>query len=229
MSEETPAERIAGDLALAIHLRMIRAGEALPSQSKIMSSYGVATGTAASALAKLRRAGLTRGEAGRGTFVLERPPMKANPVLDVMAAASMCRALSSTTFPAGTTHPTLDVGGDPDWEHSDRDPEKVIPPRRVDVSTLTTLDRSLLRWMSEAFLSAARRLVGNGPTEADQHLIDSARAILRDGAKRPDRQPAIAEFGGPKPPDEDVALRIWPERARQDHGDPLVPFLVENM
>lgn len=66
-STETPAERIAGDLALAIHQGLIRGGERLPSQTKLMKSYKVAMGTAASALAKLSAAGLTRGETGRGS------------------------------------------------------------------------------------------------------------------------------------------------------------------
>jgi len=107
---------------------------------------------------------------------------------------------------------------DPDWHDSTADPEKVWPPRTVDVSALNALDRHLLRWMSEAFLAAARRLVSVGQTDSDVHLVEAARAVLRDGARRPARQPAIAEQGGPTPADEDVALRIWPER-----GAPMDP------
>ncbi|MFH8813039.1 GntR family transcriptional regulator [Streptomyces hygroscopicus] len=227
-STETSAEQIAGDLALAIHQGSIRDGEKLPSQSKLMESYGVAMGTAASALAKLAAAGLIRTEPGRGTFATSRPnPFDPNPVLDVMAAAQMCRSLASLSFGPGETAPTLDVGGSPDWGTAWED-ENTMPPRRVDVSALAVLDRHVLRWMSEAFLTAARRLVARGVSDADQHLIASARAILRDGGHRPDGQQPIAHRGGPTPADEDVVLRIWPERAApvdpdQPWGDPNSP------
>ncbi|MER7666427.1 GntR family transcriptional regulator [Streptomyces sp. NPDC096193] len=45
--QESPAERIAGDLALAIHQGLIRGGERMPSQKELMAAYGVAMGTAA--------------------------------------------------------------------------------------------------------------------------------------------------------------------------------------
>lgn len=208
---ETPAERIAGDLALAIHQGLIRAGEKLPSQSKLMDSYGVAMGTVSSALGKLQAAGLIRASVGVGTFAEDPDRLWHNSaVLDVMAAAAMCRSLAAITF--GANGPTLAVGGSPDWDDPHTDPEKTLPPRMVDVSALAALDRHLLRWMSEAFLTAARRMVGSGQSDADIHLIASARAILRDGARRPDHQPGIAHMGGPIPDDEAVAFRIWPER-----------------
>jgi DNA-binding transcriptional regulator YhcF (GntR family) len=210
---ETPAERIAGDLALAIHQGLIRPGEKLPSQSKLMDSYGVAVGTVSSALAKLQAAGLIRTAVGVGTFAEDPDRLwHSSAVLDIMAAAAMCRDLAAITFGSNADHPTMTVGGSPDWDDPHADPEKVMPPRRVDVSALAALDRHVLRWMSEAFLTAARRMVGSGQSDADVHLIASARAILRDGARRPERQPGIAHMGGPIPDDEDVASRIWPER-----------------
>ncbi|MEU3521132.1 hypothetical protein ABZ770_38755 [Streptomyces sp. NPDC006654] len=81
-----------------------------------------------------------------------------------------------------------------------------MPPRRLDVGVLAALDRHVLRWMSEAFLSAARRLVARGVSDADRHLIESARAILRDGGRRPEGQPGIALSGGPTPAEEDALL-----------------------
>lgn len=68
---ENPAACIAADLAQAIHLGLIQPGEQLPSQSKLRQSYGVATATAQSALNKLAATGLTRSEAGRGTFAVD--------------------------------------------------------------------------------------------------------------------------------------------------------------
>lgn len=222
-STETAAEQIAGDLAVAIHQGSIQPGEQLPSQTKLMKSYGVAMGTAASALAKLSVAGLIRGERGRGTFALDpRRAFADSPVLDVLAASSMCRTLAAMSFGTNADSPTLGVGGSRDWGTAYEDAE-TLPPRQVDVSALAVLDRHLLRWMSEAFLSAARRLVGTGPSDADTHLIASARAILRDGGCRPEGQPGIAHSGGRKPADEDVVLRIWPERGepRDPNGPPF--------
>ncbi|MEJ8662221.1 GntR family transcriptional regulator [Streptomyces sp. MS1.AVA.4] len=213
---EGPAEQIAGDLALAIYQGLIPGGEQLPSQSKLMKSYGVAMATAAAALAKLSAAGLTRGVPGRGTYAVDVQRMQAHPVLEVMAAASLCRSLAALTFGPGEAAPTVGVDGDLDEDTSgDREP---VQPRQVEVSALILLDRQVLRWMSEAFLSAARRLVGAGQREADAHLLAAARAILRDGGRRPEGQPAIAIHGMRRPADEDVALRIWPER-----GDPAGP------
>jgi hypothetical protein len=74
------------------------------------------------------------------------------------------------------------------------------------------LDRTSCAELSEAFLAAARRVTGAGLADADARLVASARAILRDGGRRPDGQPAGAQMGGPEPADEDVAARIWPER-----------------
>lgn len=212
------ADGIAGDLALAIHQGLIRPDERLPTQKALMKSYGVAMGTAASALAKLAAAGLTRGEPGRGTFATNpRRAFTPNPILDVLAASSMCRSLAAMSFGRNTSSPTLEVGGSPDWNTA-YETENTMPPRRVDVAALADLDRHVLRWMSEAFLAAARRLVAAGVGDADTHLIASARAILRDGGQRPEGQAPIAISGGPAPADEDVVLRIWPER-----GDPLDP------
>jgi DNA-binding transcriptional MocR family regulator len=212
----TPAERIAGDLALAIHQGLIRGGERLPSQTQLMDSYKVAMGTAAAALAKLSAAGLSRGEPGRGTFAVDLDRARPLPVLDVMAAASLCRHVAAASFPPGTA-PTMDVGGDPDW-NTEYAHEKTAPPRQVDVSALAALDRHVLRWMSEAFLAAARRLVGSGRSEADEHLIAAARSILVSGGRRPEDQLPIAVHG-PRPEGGDVALRIWPERGLLDYPD----------
>lgn len=221
---ETSPEQIAGDLAVAIHQGSVRDGERLPSQPKLAESYGVSAGTVAAAMAKLATAGLVRTEPGRGTFATSRPsPFDSNPVLDVMAAASICRSLAGLTFgPDEPDPPRLDVGGSPDWGTAWED-EETMPPRRLDVGVLAVLDRHVLRWMSEAFLSAARRLVARGVTDADRHLIESARAILRDGGRRPQGQPGIALWGGPVPVDEDVVLRIWPERGepRDPDGPPF--------
>lgn len=206
---ETPAERIAGDLALAIHQRLIRPGERLPSQSKLMRSYGVAMGTASAALGKLAAAGLIRTVPGSGTYAVRPNSFDPNPVLDLFAAASLCRTLAAHSFGPGSA-PVLEIGGGGVDTSGDREGPLT---RLVDVSALEGLDRHVLRWMSEALLAAARRLVADGPCDGDTHVIATARAILRDGGRRPEGQEPIAVHGGPRPADEDVVLRIWPERA----------------
>ncbi|WP_318218964.1 GntR family transcriptional regulator [Streptomyces sp. SCL15-6] len=217
---ETPAERIAGDLALAIHQRLIRPGERLPSQSKLMASYGVANNTASAALGKLAAAGLIRTVPGSGTFATRPNPFDPNPVLDVLAAASLCRTLAASSFGSDSS-PVLEIG---DGEDVDTSGDREGPlTRLIDVSALAGIDRHVLRWMSEALLSAARRLVADGPCEGDAHVIATARAILRDGGRRPEDQPPIAVHGGPRLADEDVVLRIWPERGepRDPDGPPF--------
>lgn len=174
-----------------------------------MDSYQVAMGTAAAALAMLSAAGLSRGEPGRGTFAVDLDRARPMPVLEVMAAASLCRQVAAASFPPGAV-PTVGVGGDPEWntEHAH---EKSAPPRQVDVSALAALDRHIVRWMSEAFLAAARRLVASGRSESDEHLLAAARSLLDEGAAG-QGQPPIAVHGMRSPDGEEVAVRIWPER-----------------
>ncbi|MPY36757.1 GntR family transcriptional regulator [Streptomyces adustus] len=215
---------IAGDLAVAIHQGSIRDGERLPSQAKLAQSYGVSSGTAAAALAKLAAVGLIQTAPGSGTYATASPdPFEPNPVLDVMAAASVCRTLAGLeSGPGEPEPPALAVGGSPRWGTVSKDDE-TMPPRSLDVDVLPGLDRHVLRWMSEAYVSAARRLVAHGVSDTDRHLIESARAILRDGGRRPQDQPALTWAGSPQSADEDVVLRIWPERGEpRDPGGP--PF-----
>lgn len=219
---ESPSEQIAADLALAIHRGSIRPGAQLPSQTKLMASYGVAMGTVSSALAKLSAAGLIRTERGKGTYA-HADRFQSSPVRDLLAAASLCRSVAATTFLPSDPKPTIGVGGDEDWDDPHRDPEKVRPPRWIDVSALNGLDRHVTRWMSEAFIQGARRAVGAGLDESDKHLLAAARSILEAGGRRPENQPGIAESGGPTPPAEDVVLRIWPERATPPAANPWSP------
>ncbi|SFQ26243.1 GntR family transcriptional regulator [Amycolatopsis rubida] len=209
----TTAATIAADLLVAIHQGSLQWGAKVPSQKELMRAYGVAMATAASALSKLDAVGLTHARPRAGRFVVDQPPLsRRHDVLDVLDAASICRYLAATS--GGSAPHYVYVGGDPDWDDPHVDPEKKMPPRRVDVTFLYGLDRHVLRWQSEAFVDAARRIVGHGLTDADRHLVAAARAILRDGAARPEGQAPIAQSGGPQPVGEHVALRIWPDRAR---------------
>jgi hypothetical protein len=208
----TTAATIAADLLVAIHRGALSWGDKVPTQKELMAAYGVAMATAAAALTKLDAIGLTHARPGAGRFVVGKPPLRRHDVLDILDAASICRRLACAS--GGPGPHDISVGGDPDWDDPHADPEKRLPPRHVDVTLLTGLDRHLLRWQAEAFVDAARRIVGHGLTDTDQHLVAAARAILRDGAARPADQAPIPLYGGPQSVGEDVVLRIWPDRAR---------------
>lgn len=98
-----------------------------------MNSYKVAMDTAAAALAKLSAAGLSRGEPGRGTFAVDLDRARPMPVLEVMAAASLCRQVAAASFPPGAV-PTVGVGGDPEWntEHAHETHELGLEPEAYD-------------------------------------------------------------------------------------------------
>jgi DNA-binding transcriptional regulator YhcF (GntR family) len=94
-SAETPAERIACDLALDIHQGHIGPGELLPSVDRLMTLYDVPEASAAAALTRLSRAGIITGGASRGAVVQLQIAGMVYPALDIMAAAAMCRELAS--------------------------------------------------------------------------------------------------------------------------------------
>ena len=99
MSTETPAELIAGDVALAIRQGHIEPGEPLPSPERLAASYDELRATAEGALIRLSRAGVIGGDASQGTFVAPELTGVASQALDVMAAPAMCRWLAAA--PAG--------------------------------------------------------------------------------------------------------------------------------
>lgn len=222
------AANIAADLAIAMFHGYIRPDEQLPSQSHLCRSYGVSTATANAALAKLAAAGLSYVIQGRGTYatnlyddLLHRPPA----IVTLLTAARICRSVASSTWPQPDIA-TVPVGGSRYWGTPDYDEERHLPPRFVSVAALIGLDRHVVRWMSEQFVLAARRLVGAGGelADTDQHLIQAAESIVTDGGHRPDKQPAIGYNGGPRSAEEDVVLRIWPERGLPvDPDDPDAP------
>jgi DNA-binding GntR family transcriptional regulator len=63
--------RIADDLAVAIHHGLIQSGEQLPTSAALMTSYGVTSDMAQSALHKLLVTGLAREHPRPGTLALD--------------------------------------------------------------------------------------------------------------------------------------------------------------
>lgn len=215
-NSDNPAALIAMDLATAIHRGLIRKGTQLPTQTHLMKSYGVAMGTAAAALRRVREAGLTRTEAGRGVFAAggfrpdptgeyatEHP---SGQVAVLFEASDICRHLAALSRPEGAPA-TVELTA------YDHDEGREVVARRIDTSALEGLDRAMLRALGDALAAAARRIVGYGAAEIDQHLLTVAELVLRSGARRDPAQPGIALSPGTPSPEEDVALRIWPERA----------------
>ncbi|MDR7279129.1 GntR family transcriptional regulator [Catenuloplanes atrovinosus] len=66
--------RIADDLSARIADGRMRPGQALPSESALSTSYGVARGTVRHALASLEGAGLVEARRGKGWFVRASRP-----------------------------------------------------------------------------------------------------------------------------------------------------------
>lgn len=213
------AADIAADVAMAIAMGSIGAGERVPSQRRLMAAYGVAEATAAAALGRLRAIRMVQSETGRGTFAT--PQWQNQDILDILSAAAMCRSVTSVAWGHGDTLMTPCSWLPPGSDHGEDFPP--YPPR-VDVSALVALDRHLVRWMSEALYDAARRAIGSGLGEADGHLLAAARSVLRAGGRKPEGQPPIAHYGGPVPDGEDYVFRIWPERRNPPNGPDDPPF-----
>jgi DNA-binding GntR family transcriptional regulator len=68
--------RIVQDIKQQIHAGVLRGGQRLPSISQLRQRYGVSAQPVKSALIVLREQGLTRGQPGRGVFVVDHPPIR---------------------------------------------------------------------------------------------------------------------------------------------------------
>lgn len=75
-ADAPPYRQIAAHLRLVIDRGELRPGDKLPSESELLSHYGVARMTIRQALAELRAEGLVVAEHGRGVFVRSRPPIR---------------------------------------------------------------------------------------------------------------------------------------------------------
>jgi DNA-binding transcriptional MocR family regulator len=211
-NDNPPAARIAMDLATVIFDGTLGEDQEVPSQTELMKAYGVAMGTAAAALARVRDAGLIQTTPGCRSTVLPRRSWPGD-VGVLYEAGDLCRSVASTSY--GISPPTYGIGFyyDHHWDEE-------VPAREVDVEVLTHLDRTVVRAMGEQLRRAARRIVGHGPQAGDDRLVEAAQALLRDGGRRPDNQPGIA-WSPRWPGDGDhAARRLWPDRYLD--GDPSV-------
>jgi len=68
-----PYRQIADDLRAAIESGKLKAGAQLPALASLTSEYEVSVGTAKSAVAALRDAGLVVTRQGKGSYVRTRP------------------------------------------------------------------------------------------------------------------------------------------------------------
>jgi DNA-binding FadR family transcriptional regulator len=94
---ETPAERVAGNLALNIYEGRIKPDTPVPSPDELMSSFGVLRPTAIAALTRLERAGLLRGDQSGVMYAVTG----SSPALAVTAAAAMCSRPAAQAGSAG--------------------------------------------------------------------------------------------------------------------------------
>src|SRR5689334_24333550 len=65
-------EQIAGALCKAIRSGQLKPGDRLPTVRRLATDLGVSLTTVTAAFKSLGESGWTRGEIGRGTFVVER-------------------------------------------------------------------------------------------------------------------------------------------------------------
>ncbi|HEX2314752.1 MAG TPA: GntR family transcriptional regulator [Thermomonospora sp.] len=182
MSAPATAALIASDLATVILHGTLRPGEQAPSQSRLMSLYDVAMGTAAAALAKVRAGGLIESAPGRRSTVLPRDRWDAD-LLALYKAAELCRREAAISY--GSSAPGI---------------------------VLDRVDRTVVRALGEQMFVAALRIVGHGRQAGDGRLVEAARALLRDGGRRPAQQPGIALSPRWPGEDGDAIRRLFPER-----------------
>jgi hypothetical protein len=170
--------------------------------------------TAASALRKLREHGMTRTLPGRGVVAVE--PQHTD-VAALYRAGRFCRGLAASTFLPDRA-PLIGID-----EFNDHEAGETIQ-RTVDASDLVALDRTVLRALGDTFINTARRVVGYGLADTEQNLVAAARAILRDGGRRPEQQAPIAVSSGPILDDDQYARRLWPHQHPAIPGDNDAPF-----
>lgn len=211
---DSVASQIAMDLASVIVSGTLRENEELPSQAELMQAYGVAMGTAAAALAKVRDAGLIETSPGRRARVLRRWSWQGD-VATLFLAGHLCR--SEAAISHGDGPPTAVVA----WCY-DREWDQQVPVRKIDTETLTHLDRTVIRALGEQLHRAALRIVGLGSADGDDRLVAAAEALLRDGGRRPQDQAGIALSPGWPSDKDNPARRLWPERyAESDDPSPF--------
>ncbi|WP_280695480.1 winged helix-turn-helix domain-containing protein [Kitasatospora sp. GP82] len=71
-AEEHPYQQIAADIIRAIRSGELKVGSRVPSEAKLIQTYGVARNTARHAVEYLRDEGWVHTRPQRGTFVAER-------------------------------------------------------------------------------------------------------------------------------------------------------------
>ncbi|MFD6160019.1 winged helix-turn-helix domain-containing protein [Nocardia sp. NPDC060256] len=182
------AAAIAVDLITAIHNGHYQPGDRLPSQSQLMTTYGVSMATAAAALRKLREHGLTTTQPGRGVYL-------------------------ATTIPHGQfTQTTTDTGelSTPDGEHlsSDDSTPQRWQQRYTDITTLyhaashlstlaqrteqsndtrnplRNLHPAVLQTLAHTLTSTAHHIINHGPTPTTHVTITAAHHILGHEGRR---------------------------------------------
>lgn len=229
---ETSAALIAMDLATAIHNGHLGPDAKVPSQTQLMKAYGVSMATAASALAKVREAGLTWTSRGRGVFVTTGPGGLPGPreeelcdrvpdrpqytdAIALYRAGDLLQSQAATTYLPDDPDPTTYVHDRWDYEEHEE------APRPVPVAALAALDRVMLRALGDAMIATARRVVGYGPMEADRFLVVVARSVLFNGAARPAGQEPIAVMPGPPSEADGAVRRLFPREPSADPGSPF--------
>lgn len=113
MPADLPAYlRIAADLRDQIRTGQLAPGDKLPSESKLMSSYGVSNSVTKDAISLLKSEGLVEGRFGSGVYVREIRRL----VREAQGRNQRAAAAGGSTSPFARD--AAASGQDPSWEHA---------------------------------------------------------------------------------------------------------------
>ncbi|MFJ4654502.1 GntR family transcriptional regulator [Nocardia sp. NPDC088792] len=189
------AAEIAVDLITAIHNGHYQPGDKLPSQTELMTTYGVAMATAAAALRKLRDHGLTTTQPGRGVYLTTALLHTASP-----RTATTAEELGTRAHDEGSHPDSSESNGSQRWKQrytdiatlyhaADRltalaEQAETLTATTDDGSPLGGLHPTVLKTLAHTLTTAAHHIINHGPTSATHTTITAAHRILTQDGRR---------------------------------------------
>ncbi|MFI5782873.1 GntR family transcriptional regulator [Nocardia sp. NPDC051570] len=170
------AAAIAVDLITAIYNGHYQPGDKLPSQTQIMTTYGVAMATAAAALRKLRDHGLTTTQPGRGIYLTTQLP-HSDP-----SQYWLQRYADITTLYHAADH--LNALAEQTEQVEQAEQEALSPTTKPIRSPLHNLHPTILQTLAEALTTTAHHIINHGPTPTTHATIAAAHHILTHDGNR---------------------------------------------
>lgn len=167
------AAAIAVDLITAIHNGHYKPGDRLPSQTQLMTTYGVSMATAAAALRKLREHGLTTTQPGRGVYLATSFPHSKFPQNPGVPPRWQQRYTDITTLYHAASHLTT-------LAERTEEGEQGTPATADTGSPLRNLHPAVLQTLAHTLTTTAHHIINHSPTPATHLTITAAHHILAD-------------------------------------------------